>query len=233
MKEVFSSKGNDENTEQEESMTFDSASQALKEAEELARAEKSGNLVTDEQVAKFESKKAEYDAMRERIRSRASSIGVEKSVTTAEAIKRANVRALSGASSESPELDLSAFGGMPKSPFKTDDEEDEEDLPEEEKRQIDPVGSKNLLQQAREELSNVKWPSLGSTLRLTGIMLLIFIITAAYILALDNVLRTAFTEWGLIPKPDQVFDFTDLDLPDKFTEFMTDEDITSMQNLKP
>lgn len=221
--------------EDEEAMTFDSASQALREAEELERAEKSGNLVTDEQVAKFESKKADYDAMRERIRSRASSMGVEKSITTAEAIKAANERALAGGStpSETPELDLSAFGGMPASPFKTDEEEDPDDLPEEEKAEIDPVSQEGYIKQAQVELSNVKWPSLGATLRLTGIMVLIFVITAGYILVLDNVLRSAFTDWGLIPKPDQVFDFSELDLPEKFTEFMTDEDITSMQNLKP
>ena len=129
-------------------------------------------------------------------------------------IQKANEQAMSG---EKPLLDLSKF-----------EDDDDDELTEEEKKEIDQVGEMNFLEQSLEELKSVKWPSLGSTLRLTGIMLVVFVVTAAYILWLDNTLRTVVTDAGFIPKPDEVLDFSDLELPDGWTEFMTDDDIGGM-----
>jgi len=201
--------------EDEESvMSFDSATKALREKEEQESLERSGNLVSEEQSAKFEAKKSEYEALRDRIRSRASDLDISKSITTREVIQKANEQALSG---EKPMLDLSKF-----------EADDDEELSDEEKKEIDEVGEMNFLQQSIEELKLVKWPSLGSTLRLTGIMLVLFVVTATYILFLDSTLRTLVTNAGFIPKPDEVFDFSDLELPEGWTELMTDEDVVGM-----
>ena len=164
-----------------------------------------------QQSAKFEAKKTEYEALRDRIRNRASDLDISKSVTTQEIIQKANEQAEAG---EKPLLDLSKF-----------EEDNTDELSDEEKKEIDQVGEMNFLEQSLEELKLVKWPSFGSTLRLTGIMLIVFVVTAAYILFLDNVLREVVTNAGFIPKPDDVLDFSDLELPDGWTEFMTDEDI--------
>lgn len=197
------------------SMSFDNAAQALRDKEDQERLERTGNAVTEEQSAKFEAKKSEYEALRDRIRNRASELDISKSVTTQEIIQKANEQALSG---EKPLLDLSRF----------DDDDDEEELTEEEKKEIDQVGELNILQQCIEEFKLVKWPSFGSTLRLTGIMLVLFVLTAFYILWLDNAIRTLVTNAGFIPRPDDVLDFSDLELPDGWTEFMTDEDTMGM-----
>lgn len=196
-------------------MSFDKASQALRDKEDQERLERTGNAVTEEQSAKFEAKRSEYEALRDRIRSRASELDISKSVTTQEVIQKANEQALSG---EKPLLDLSKF----------EDDSGEDELSDEEKKEIDQVGEMNILQQSIEELKLVKWPSVGSTLRLTGIMFVLFVITAAYILFLDNTLRIVVTNLGFIPRPDDVLDFSDLELPDGWTEFMTDQDVVGM-----
>jgi len=195
----------------ESGMSFDSATQALRDEEDQEKMERSGNAVTEEQSAKFEAKKTEYEALRDRIRNRASDLDISKSVTTQEIIQKANEQASAG---EKPLLDLSKF-----------EEDNDDELSDEEKKEIDQVGEMNFLEQSLEELKLVKWPSFGSTLRLTGIMLIVFVVTATYILFLDNVLREIVTNAGFIPKPDDVLDFSDLELPDGWTEFMTDEDI--------
>jgi len=197
------------------SMSFDNASQALREKEDQERLERTGNAVTEEQSAKFEAKRSEYEALRDRIRSRASELDISKSVATQEVIQKANEQALSG---EKPLLDLSRF----------EDDDDDEELSKEEKKEIDQVGELNILQQSIEELKLVKWPSFGSTIRLTGIMLVLFVVTAVYILWLDDAIRTLVTNAGFIPRPDEVLDFSDLELPDGWTEFMTDEDAMGM-----
>jgi hypothetical protein len=34
----------------------------------------------------------------------------------------------------------------------------------------------------------------------------------------DSVIREIYTNWGFIPRPDEVYDFSDLQLPDGFLE---------------
>jgi len=199
-----------------ESMSFDTAEQALRDEEDAERAERSGNNMSDEAIANFEAKSSAYDEMRSKIRDRASSLNIEKSVTTAEAIAEANARAKLGETSTT--LDLSkvtaGFGS---------DEEDE--LTEEEMTDIDKIGSLPVWEQAIDEFKNTKWPSFGATLRQAGFMLIIFGLTAGYILYLDTFLRDFITNAGLIPRSDEVFDFSDLALPDKWNEFMEDSDL--------
>merc|ERR1719232_1840606 len=199
----------DDTTTEKDSMSFDSASQALRKQEEEERLERSGNLLNDE-------KQAEFDALRERVRRKASSLNIEKSITTEQMIQKANEQAQSG---EKPILDLDKFSGA---------DETEEELTEEEKKEIDKIGQLPILQQAIEELKLVKWPSASSTLRLTFIMFIVFVVTATYLLVLDNTLRTLVTKFGLIPPKDAVFDFSDMELPDKWTEFMNDGDLVNM-----
>mmetsp|Transcript_13965 Transcript_13965/g.17589 ORF Transcript_13965/g.17589 Transcript_13965/m.17589 type:complete len:260 (+) Transcript_13965:146-925(+) len=200
-----------------DSLDFDSATQALRDEEDAERAERSGNAVSEEQVANFESKKAAYDDMRSKIRDRASSLGVEKSVTTAAAIAEATARARAG-ENKSPQLDLSKVTvGF--------DSGDEDELTEEEMMEIDKVGYLPLWEQAVYEFNNTQWPTVGATLRQAGFMLIIFALTATYILYLDQFLREFITNAGLIPRSDEVFDFSDLALPDKWNEFMNEDDL--------
>lgn len=144
--------------------------------------------------------------MRDRIRSRAQDLNIEKSVATKKAIEEATARAM--AKEEAPTLDLSAFGA-------SDDEDmsSSEDLTDDEREELDKYTKQGLLEQIKEEFSNVKWPTPGAALRLAGFMMIIFVLTAAYILKLDETVRYLYTEWGLIPKPDAEYDFSGLALP--------------------
>jgi len=201
-----------------ESMSFDDAGAALVDEEEKARAERSGSFMTEQKNLEFESKKSEYESMRDRIRARATDLNIEKSVTTQQAIEEANRRAM--AREDPQEIDLSKFG------MGTIGQDPEDELTEEQMANIDKTSGMNIVNQALEEFKSAKFPGFGATLRQTGFMLVIFVFTATYILFLDGFIKDFFTDvLKLIPIPDQVFDYSDLDLPDGWTDMMDESDI--------
>ena len=161
----------------------------------------------------FNSKKDQYDSMRAKIRARASQEGIEKSVATKQAIEDATRRAMAGQSTATPDtmLDLSGFGEK----F-VDDGTDE--LTDEEKAEIDKIANMPFLDQIKEELANTRFPSLTDVLQTAALMALIFAVSATLILKGDSTIREFYTNWGFIPRPDEVYDFSDLELPDGFLE---------------
>ena len=160
--------------------------------------------------------------MREKIRARASEMGVEKSVATAEAIKAATARAQAGESAKEQTVDLSKFGAD------LLDSSEEEELTEEQKQLIDPVSSQSILEQIQNEISNTRFPTPGATLKQAALMTVIFIVTAGLILKVDEVLRIQITDWGFIPGPNDIGDYSDLALPEGFTDMMSDTDLEKM-----
>jgi len=199
--------------QESQSLSFDDAGAAIVDEDEKARAERSGNALSEERNAEFESKKTEYEAMRDKIRARASTLNIEKSVTTQKAIEEASRKAM--AREEPQELDLSKFG------MGTIGEDPEDELTEEQKKSIDEAGQMDLIGQAMEEFKNAKFPGVGATLRQTAFMLVIFAFTSTYILFLDGTLREFFTDvLKIIPGPDSVFDYSDLELPPGWSENM-------------
>ena len=163
--------------------------------------------------------------MRERIRSRASDLNMKKSVATAEAIKAATQRAQAGEEAATPTVDLSKFS----SSLGNNQEEDPEDvLTEEQKKEIDKIGQLPIFEQVMEEIKNTKFPTPSATLKQALLMIVIFIVTAGIILKADELLRYQITEWGFIPRAGEVLDYSDLTLPEGFTDAMTDDDLASM-----
>ncbi len=163
--------------------------------------------------------------MRKRIRARASDLNMKKSEATAEAIKAATQRAQAGEEAATPTVDLSKFSSSLASPT----EEDPEDvLTDEQKKEIDKVGQLPLWEQVGEELKNTKFPSPSATLKQALLMVVIFIVTAGVILKADELLRYQITEWGFIPRAGEVLDYSDLSLPEGFTDSMTDIDLANM-----
>lgn len=247
--QLFMSSQWDDDDEDPESLSFDEAGRVLMEEEEKARAERSGSTVTDEQLAEFEAKKSQYESMREQVRARAADLEIEKSVTTARAIEAANRRALNREESPepddnvnaagtagggaAPQVDLSQISGsFDTGSFGIDDAgksgpEPEDVLSQEEMAEIDKVGQLPIWEQAAAELKATKFPTVGATLRQTGFMFLIFAFTAGYILFLDDAVRTLYTNAGFIPDPSQVFDYSDLDLPDGWSDMMSDSDVSA------
>ncbi len=151
--------------------------------------------------------------MRSKIHTRASEEGFEKSVATKKAIEEATQRARAGQSNATPDqmLDLSGFAEK----F-TDDGTDE--LTDEEQAEIDKIASMPLLEQAKEEIANTRFPTPLAVFQTACVMALIFAVSATLILRGDATIRDFYTDLGYIPRPDEVYDFGDLELPDGFLE---------------
>lgn len=202
-------------------MSFSDAEQAIREEEEEKRMQQRGDD-SEEDKRKFDANKGSYDGMREKIRARASEMGVEKSVATAEAIKAATARAQAGESAKEQTVDLSKFGAD------LLDSSAEDELTEEQKQAIDPVSTKSILEQIQNEIQNTRFPSPGATLKQAGLMAAIFLVTAGLILKVDEVLRIQITDWGFIPGPNDIGDYSDLALPEGFTDMMSDTDLEKL-----
>jgi len=201
-------------------LSFDDAAQALKDQEDTERMENRGNEM-DEENKTFEGNKGTYDDMRAKIRARTTDLSMEKSVTTAEAIKAATNRAMAGEAAATPTVDLSKFNDALL-------ENPEDELTDEQKAEIDTVGQLNLWEQAVAEYKYTRFPTAGASLKQAGLMVVIFAVTATVILKVDELLRFQYTDWGLIPRSGEIMDYSDLTLPEGFTDQMNDEDLSKL-----
>lgn len=204
----------------EQPLSFEDATEKLKEEEDSAKAASRG-MMMEQDAQRYEEKRATYDDMREKIRSRASNLNMNKSVATQEAIKMATQKAMAGEQASTPTVDLSKFNDNLIS-----DPEDE--LTDEQMKEIDKVGQMSIVDQVKEELNNTRFPSPDATLKQAGLMLVIFLVTAGVILKVDEFLRFQYTDWGFIPKSGEILDYSDLTLPDGFTDQMTDIDLADL-----
>lgn len=209
----------DSNANKEIPMSFEDATAKLKEEEEAIKLSSRG-MMLEEDAQRYQEKRATYDAMREQIRSRASDLNMNKSVATQEAIKMATQKAMAGESS-APTVDLSKLSDSIMG-------EPEEELTEEQMKEIDKVGQLSLWEQVLEEAKNTKFPSPEATLKQAALMVVIFVVTATLILKADELLRYQYTEWGFIPRAGEVLDYSDLTLPEGFTDQMTDDDLSNL-----
>ncbi|KAL7427078.1 hypothetical protein ACHAXH_002446 [Discostella pseudostelligera] len=213
-----SSGGNDDDNNAEEEgeiiLDFSEAQAKIKEDENRRRVEEGlATGLTKEDEEEFNAKKDQYEDMRSKIRARASQEGIEKSVATKKAIEEATIRAMSGQSSATPDqmLDLSGFGEK----F-VDDGTDE--LTPEEKAEIDKIANMPILEQIQEELANTRFPTPMAIFQTACVMALIFAVSATLILKGDATIRDLYMDFGFIPRPDEVYDFSDLELPSGFLE---------------
>lgn len=204
----------DEEKEDEMILDFSEAQAKIKEDDNKRRVEEGLTVgLTQEDEEEFNSNKGQYEDMRSKIRARASSEGFEKSVATKKAIEEATQRAMAGEKSATPDqmLDLSGFANK----F-VDDGTDE--LTEEEQAEIDKIANMPLLEQLQEELSNTRFPTPLAVFQTACVMALIFAVSATLILKGDATIRDIYMGQGFIPRPDEVYDFSDLNLPDGFLE---------------
>lgn len=210
-------RGEDDAAEEEEDqniLDFSEAQSKLKEDENARRVEEGLTVgLTREDEEEFNAKKDAYEDMRSKIRARATDQGFEKSVATKEAIKEATARAMAGTSSATADtmLDLSGFADK----F-VDDGTDE--LTDEEQAEIDKIANMPLFEQIQEELANTRFPTPGAVFQTACVMALIFAVSATFILKGDAFIRDFYMDLGFVPRPDEVYDFSDLDLPDGFLE---------------
>mmetsp|Transcript_34594 Transcript_34594/g.73696 ORF Transcript_34594/g.73696 Transcript_34594/m.73696 type:complete len:298 (+) Transcript_34594:207-1100(+) len=204
----------EEEKEDEMILDFSEAQAKIKDDENKRRVEEGLTVgLTKEDEEEFNAKRDDYEDMRSKIRARASQEGFEKSVATKKAIEEATQRAMAGQSSATPDqmLDLSGFADK----F-VDDGTDE--LTEEEQAQIDKIANMPLWEQVGEELANTRFPTPLAIFQTACVMALIFAVSATLILKGDATIRDFYMDLGYIPRPDEVYDFTDLELPDGFLE---------------
>lgn len=195
-------------------MDFSEAQAKIKEDDNKRRVEEGLTTgLTKEDEEDFNAKRGAYEDMRSKIRARASEEGFEKSVATKKAIEEATQRAMAGQSSATPDqmLDLSGFADK----F-TDDGTDE--LTAEEQAEIDKISNMPFFEQIKEELENTRFPTPMAIFQTACVMALIFAVSATLILKGDATIRDFYMDLDFIPRPDEVYDFSDLDLPDGFLE---------------
>ncbi|KAL7520641.1 hypothetical protein ACHAWX_005356 [Stephanocyclus meneghinianus] len=211
---------NEHPTEEEIILDYSEAQSKLKEDENMRRVEEGLTVGLTKEVRvssvldeeEFNAKKDQYEDMRARIRARADREGIEKSLATKQAIEEATRRAMAGQKPATADtmLDLSGFGD------KFEDGTDE--LTAEEQAEIDKIASMPLWEQLKEELANTRFPTPVAVFQTACLMALIFAVSATLILKGDSTIRDLYTNWGFIPRPDEVYDFSDLELPDGFLE---------------
>lgn len=202
------------------------------------------------------SKKSSMDQMekmREAIRARTSAMGLEKSKVSADYIQQRQQQAVAAGSAKAASESSDTFAGLDLSQISTakappsarnsmwgDDEEQvpsmfydpEDELSEDERALIDPMGQKGILDQGWNELQNAKWPDPVSALKEVGIMIIVVAVTGALIIGWDKLLRGLYTDvLHFIPSKDDLMQymnrFDGLDLPTGWTDNMNEADIAS------
>jgi len=192
-------------------LSFDEAGREIAAEADREALERTAGSDAEEEKA-FDSKRGDFASMKDKIRSRASDLGVEKSVATKEAIKVAEKRAR--LRQVSPTLDLSIFADdTPLSENKLL-LNPEDELTEEERSAIDPVGFLPLFEQAASEFKETAFPGPLDIAKTVGFMFVTFAVSATFILKSDEFLRATYIAWGFLPGPGANLDYTDLGLPE-------------------
>ena len=173
--------------------SFDDSAKAIRAAED-AEALDRGSGMSEEEKAEFQARGAEFSSMKDRIRSRAAEMNIEKSVATADAIKQRELRAKNMAAAPDPDLDMSVFE-------KRLLMQPEDELSEEEQAEIDPVGEMNLFGQFLDEISNTAYPGPVDVFKTVVLMVLIGGLSSFVILNADAFLKDLYIGWGFIPDP--------------------------------
>lgn len=188
--------------------------------------------------------------MRAAIRARTADLGIEKSKVSAEYIQNREKQALSAGAQQDREGSAGAmFGGIDLSKISSDEStvrnrgEIDENLPTmfydpdeemtlEERQEVDPVMTKNPIEQALNELSNAKWPTLLSAGREVVLMAAVVAFSCLLIIGSDNLLRQLYTSIGFIPSQEDIANyasrFDGLDLPSGWMNNMNEQDVAKL-----
>jgi preprotein translocase subunit SecE len=191
--------------------------------------------------------------MREAIRARTAAMGLEKSKVSADYIQQRQQQAVQAGSASAANESSDTFAGLdlsqistskaapsPKNALWADEEgevpsmfyDPEDELSEEERAEVDPMGQKGFIEQGLNELQNAKWPDPASALREVGLMIVVVAVTGALIIGWDKLLRGVYTDvLHFIPSKEDLAQymnrFDGLDLPTGWTDNMNDADIAS------
>ena len=190
------------------------------------------------------------EKMRAAIRARTADLGIERSKVSADYIKNREQQALTAGAQQEREAAASAmFGGIDLSKISTDgssvkvrgelDEnmptmfyDPEDEMTAEERAEVDPIMTQNPVEQATNELTNAKWPTLLSAGREVFLMVAVVAFSCLLIIGSDNLLRQVYTATGFIPSKEDIANyasqFDGLDLPAGWMDNMNEQDVAKL-----
>ena len=188
------------------------------------------------------------EQMRAAIRERTAAMGLEKSKVSADYIQSKQAAAMAAGGAQAAREAATGgggdmFGGLDLSKITSDGKsrgEWDEDMPTmfyepeaemsmEEQQEVDPLMTKNPVEQGLNELRNAKWPDLASAGREVLLMAAVVAFSAVVIIGADKVLRALYTNLGFIPSAEDLANyaarFDGLDLPTGWTDNMNENDV--------
>lgn len=189
------------------------------------------------------------EKMRAAIRARTEDLGIEKSKVSADYIQSRQEKAVqAGAQQDREDQAGNTFGGVDLSKISNDGsgtttqwDEDmptmffdpDEQLSEDEQKEVDPVMTKNVMEQGLNELTNAKWPTIGAAGREVVLMAAVVAFSGVLIIGADTLLRTLYTDvLKFIPSADELANyaqrFDGLDLPSGWMDNMSENDMASL-----
>lgn len=163
--------------------------------------------------------------MRQAIKERTASLGIEKSTRSVEAIKEAEERAKLAAENGPPQaLDLSQISTVGPSSSAKDDVpsmfyEPEDDMSEDDIKEADPTGQLSIQEQFATEIGAATWPTAANTLKRVGLLLALAFFTGGIIIGADIFLRDFYTNLNLIPRKEDIMNGAEnMVLPDSWSD---------------
>ncbi|KAL3934875.1 MAG: hypothetical protein SGBAC_009501 [Bacillariaceae sp.] len=229
---VFSQWDDEDDEIVSKTTSFDNADVAMKDADDQKRVNEMGDDSNDE----YDD--ADIARVREAIKARTQSLGIEQSKVSVDAIQAAQERAKSavenGASGFS-QLDLSQI--TEDGPRGEQDEnvpamffDPEAEMTKEEMIEADPDGQLSFFEQFQKEVSEATWPTPGAALKEVAVLLITGALSTVIIINWDNFLRDFYTNVGMIPKEEEIMKGSeDIVLPEGWTNGMSEDDFMNFR----
>jgi len=230
---VFSQWDEEDENSGDDRKTFDDAGIAMTDEDEQKKLDGMGDYDSN----------PDYNAddisrVREAIKQRTESLGIERSAISVDAIKAAQERAkaaVENGKAGGSQLDLSQISleaprgddeGVPAMFF-----EPEAEMTEEEMAEADPDGQLSFPEQVLKEIRAATWPTPLAALKEVFVLIAVATSTCFLILRWDNFLRDTYTELGFIPRPEDIMKGSEnMVLPDGWTNGMSEDDYMNFRD---
>lgn len=202
----------------------------------------SGIIILTNRLLQYRS--SDVDRFRAAIKERADSLGIQEA--SKESILEAEERAKAaianrgdGVGQMGQMLDLTQITDSAPRGDGEDEEsmvadifyEPEDEMTEEEMKEADPTGQLSIPEWMSYEFGTITWPTPFAALKEVLILLVAIALTGGLIVGTDTFLRTAYTDLGLIPRPEEIMQAGEnLVLPDGWTDGMSDADFMKYQD---
>eukprot|EP00539_Tryblionella_compressa_P001604 CAMPEP_0178745940 /NCGR_PEP_ID=MMETSP0744-20121128/7555_1 /TAXON_ID=913974 /ORGANISM="Nitzschia punctata, Strain CCMP561" /LENGTH=297 /DNA_ID=CAMNT_0020399141 /DNA_START=209 /DNA_END=1102 /DNA_ORIENTATION=- len=190
--------------------SFDEAGESLKKQEDDEKMDAVGDFDANPSYSD-----QTVEQIREAIKRRADSLGIERSVEDVEAKKEAEERAraqmeakLSGSGQLEQLLDLSKISSQ--GPREIDPNlpsmfyEPESEMTEQQIKEADPVGQMPYIEQFFNVIGRAEWPSFFDATKDVFVLLTSVVVSASLIVGWDSIVRYGLTKYDYLPSEEEV-----------------------------